>query len=130
MTTATSATPVSSQDRMAAAAQHMHAAETFLHTARQAGIDAWLQVAYRHLHEAIAEHTACLRAQASSQPESTAAEEIGMNPARNHTSRIDEMHAEFPHLTSRSVTDIFYPYLPLTASIVGAVRPSPWPCSG
>jgi hypothetical protein len=126
MTTITSTTPVSSQDRVAAAAKHMHAAETFLHTARQAGIDAWVQVAYRHLHEAIAEHTACLLAQARNQPESTAPEETRMDHARNDTSKIDELHSEFPHLTSRIVTDDFHAYLPLTASIVEAVCPSPW----
>jgi hypothetical protein len=49
------------EDRLAAAAEHMYAAETFLHTARQTGIDEWLSVAYQHLHDAIAEHANCLR---------------------------------------------------------------------
>ncbi len=122
MTTITSTVRDSSQDRVAAAAEHMHAAETFLHTARQAGVDAWVQVAYRHLHEAIAEHTACRNAQPSKEHQPTVLKEATMNHTRKHTSKIDELRAEFPHLTSRIVTDVFHAYLPLTTSIGGAVH--------
>lgn len=61
MTTFTSTAPSSSQDRLAAAAQNVCAAETFLHTARQSGIDEWVSLAYEHLHTALAEHVSCTR---------------------------------------------------------------------
>jgi hypothetical protein len=54
------------ENRLAAAAQHMYAAETFLHTARQTGIDKWLLVAYQHLHDAIAEHATCTKGRQTS----------------------------------------------------------------
>jgi hypothetical protein len=57
--------------RLAVAAEHMYAAETFLHTARQSGIDEWLSVAYQHLHDAIAEHASYLLDDATNQSVAT-----------------------------------------------------------
>jgi hypothetical protein len=67
MTTTTTATTTAQVEpgaghelRLAAAAEHMSAAESFLHTTRQAGIDEWTSVAHQLLHDAIAEHARCL----------------------------------------------------------------------
>jgi hypothetical protein len=50
------------------AADYMYHAEAALHTARQAGIDAWVRAAGLTLHDAILGHTAAVIAAAATAP--------------------------------------------------------------
>jgi hypothetical protein len=109
----------SNETRLAAAAEHVYAAETFLHTARQAGIDGWTSVAYRHLHDAIAEHIACLLDTATNQPTLTSTEEILMKQASDHCA---EIHASFPGVPVHIVVAVFEAYLPVTPTVLEAVE--------
>ena len=59
--TQTTTIVATNQDLLAAAAVRMYNAEGTLHLAHQAHIDAWVVAAYTQLHNAIADHTACLR---------------------------------------------------------------------
>lgn len=43
-----------------AAAHALYEAELAVHDANQTGVDAWISAAYRHLHEAIAQHSAAI----------------------------------------------------------------------
>jgi hypothetical protein len=101
----TASQSVLNQDRLAAAAEHMCAAETFLHTARQAGVDEWVSVAYHHLNDAIAEHVACLRESSiESYPD------------------VYELHASFPLVPARIVSAVFEAYVSLTRTSSEAIQ--------
>jgi hypothetical protein len=105
--------------RLAAAAEHMHAAETFLHTARQAGIDDWTSIAYQHLHDAVAEHTSCLLEDATNHSTATTIQEILMKQTSDYCA---DIHASFPGVPARIVTIVFQAYVPVTRTVLEAVQ--------
>jgi hypothetical protein len=118
------------ENRLAAAAQHMYAAETFLHTARQSGVNEWISLAYQHLHDAITEHDTCLHGAVADPADATPTQEILMNQTSDHRADIHadvqadihEIHASFPQVPARIVTAVFLAYLPLTRTALEAVQ--------
>jgi hypothetical protein len=115
MTTSTS-TGVEAGTLSASNEDRLSAAEAFLHTARQAGVDEWVSVAYQHLHDALTEHTACLRECSSDHFVPTTSEENPMNRTSDHGADIHELHASFPRVPARIVTAVFEAYVPVTRS--------------
>jgi hypothetical protein len=112
----------SNEDRLSAAAQHVHAAEAFLHTARQSGVDEWVSVAYQHLHDALTEHTTCLRECSSTRFVPTPSEENPMNRVSDHGADIHELSSSFPRVPARIVSAVFEAYVPVTRSKLEALQ--------
>jgi hypothetical protein len=115
------AVPSGWAEGLAAAARHMYAAESFLHTARQAGCDEWVSVAYDHLRAATVEHVACLYGCS----QQTVADTVGKLPVDqppDYGTEIRELQVIFPQVPVRIVSAVFEAVLPLARTYLEAVQ--------